>query len=219
VGDGFYEVGNDWHPYPGQHKAQDLDGGDEGTPVYAVANGSVIQAGPSSISSLGNTVQIDHGGGIISLYAHLASVGVGVGQTMSGGHTIVGGMGGSGGWVPHLHLEIWTNSSRDYRVDPLPRVGQGFAPTALSSAPVQNEGNRLMRVVVVNGIHFLVGARYICKSAGPAYDQTMQALYGSDVALNADQFNTVLTNHGIPWGVPASLGSGEAWFNGAKVVA
>lgn len=137
VGDGFYETGPHWHPYPGQHKAQDLDGGDEGEPIYAVGNGTVQQAGPSSINGLGNTVQVDHGGGVVSLYAHLSAVSVVNGQTVVGGHTSIGAMGATGdAWGAHLHLEIWTSSSRDSRIDPGPRVGSLYAPLALSGSPI-----------------------------------------------------------------------------------
>jgi len=160
VGDGYYATGEYWHPYnpPGQHKAQDLDGGDLGEQVYAVANGTVQQAGWSAITGLGNTVEVSHGGGFVTLYAHLHAVTASVGQTVVGGHTVVGLMGGTGGdYAAHLHLEIWTSSTRSARIDPLPRVGQGYAPLALSGPPQTVEENDLPKSIY-----------YIASSASPS---------------------------------------------------
>ena len=78
-----------------------------GTPIYAVAAGTVITA--TYNGSYGNMIAIDHGDGIQSWYAHCNSLNVSVGQTVDAGTMIatVGSTGNSTG--PHLHLEIRIN--------------------------------------------------------------------------------------------------------------
>ncbi len=85
----------------------------EGTPVLAVATGAVAFAG--SLPQRGNTVVLDHGWGVYSLYAHLVQPGVQVGQMVTQGQPVgaVGSTGLSTG--PHLHWEI---RLRGQAVDP-----------------------------------------------------------------------------------------------------
>ena len=88
------------------HSGLDI-GGDYGLPIYAAASGTVIHAG--WISGYGNTVIIDHGGGVTTLYGHNDSLNVGVGQTVSQGQVIAmcGSTGNSTG--PHCHFEVREN--------------------------------------------------------------------------------------------------------------
>lgn len=74
-------------------------------PVVASAPGTVITADPNGRSGYGNWVRVDHGNGELSVYAHLASVAVVVGQTVDQGTLLgtVGSTGNSSG--PHLHFE------------------------------------------------------------------------------------------------------------------
>ncbi len=85
-----------------------------GSPIYATADGKVITAG--WVSGYGNTVIIDHGGGVTSLYAHNTSLNVSVGQTVKRGARVAsaGSTGNSTG--PHCHFEIRLNGSP---VDPM----------------------------------------------------------------------------------------------------
>jgi murein DD-endopeptidase MepM/ murein hydrolase activator NlpD len=91
--------------YWGGHPAIDIAGW-EGSPVSAADGGYVVTAGGGWNSGYGNQVIIDHGNGFVSLYAHMSSVFVTPGMTVSKG-TQIGTMGNTGNSTgPHLHLEI-----------------------------------------------------------------------------------------------------------------
>ncbi len=74
-----------------------------GTTIYSLMDGTVIAS--EAMSGYGNVVMINHGN-IITLYAHLSSSKVKVGQTVRGGQQIAlsGNTGRSTG--PHLHFEV-----------------------------------------------------------------------------------------------------------------
>lgn len=74
-------------------------------PVVASAPGTVVTAEPSGHSGYGSWVRLDHGGGEATVYAHLSTVAVVVGQTVDQGALLgtVGSTGHSSG--PHLHFE------------------------------------------------------------------------------------------------------------------
>lgn len=86
-----------------QHKGVDF-GGKIGTELTSVAPGRVISAGERI--GYGTTVEIDHGLGFTTLYAHLSRVLVSRGDWIQSGTVI--GLGGSSGRStgPHLHYEI-----------------------------------------------------------------------------------------------------------------
>jgi murein DD-endopeptidase MepM/ murein hydrolase activator NlpD len=78
--------------------------------VAAFRAGRVIE--PSRpLGGLGNTVIIDHGGGLTSYYAHLSSKLAVVGQTVNAGDVIgiEGSTGNSTG--PHVHFEVHTGNT------------------------------------------------------------------------------------------------------------
>ncbi len=76
-----------------------------GTEIKAIYSGTVIMA--EYYGGYGNCVQIDHGCGVVSLYAHQSSMAVSVGQYVEKGQTIgyVGSTGNSTG--AHLHLSLF----------------------------------------------------------------------------------------------------------------
>lgn len=84
-----------------------------GTAVRAPATGKVIELGNYFFN--GNTLFIDHGQGLITMYCHLDSIDVKVGETVGKGDIIarVGATGRVTG--PHLH---WSVSLNNARVDP-----------------------------------------------------------------------------------------------------
>ncbi|WP_115685059.1 M23 family metallopeptidase [Corynebacterium senegalense] len=87
-----------------------------GTPIRAVAAGTVIDAGPAQ--GYGNWVRIRHEDGAVSVYGHMSTVGVTVGQQVSAGQEIAG-MGNEGfSTGSHLHFEIHPDGTTP--VDPVP---------------------------------------------------------------------------------------------------
>ena len=98
------------HPVLGSprwHFGQDFQA-PPGTEVFATGDGIVTRAGWSPYG-FGNMVEIDHGYGFKTIYGHLQSVGVTIGQEVVRGSQI--GLSGSTGISsgPHLHYEIHYN--------------------------------------------------------------------------------------------------------------
>ena len=105
------------HPVTGEYKnhgGTDI-GASYGSAIYAADSGTVVRSSDGWNGGWGNYVMIDHGNGMQTLYAHMSSRAVSVGQTVSRGQTIgyVGSTGMSTG--PHLHFEMYVNGSR---IDP-----------------------------------------------------------------------------------------------------
>ncbi|NKY84965.1 peptidoglycan DD-metalloendopeptidase family protein [Nocardia veterana] len=87
-----------------------------GTPIYAVEDGEVISAGPAS--GFGMWVRLQHADGTITVYGHVDTATVSVGQHVMAGDQIatVGNRGFSTG--PHCHFEVWLHGTD--KIDPLP---------------------------------------------------------------------------------------------------
>lgn len=96
-----------WHPILKRYRAHlGIDfGGKVGTPIHALASGKVKFAG--WIRGYGRVVKIDHGYGLVSLYAHQSKIIVKKGDYVRKGDVIgkIGSTGMSTG--PHLHLGIY----------------------------------------------------------------------------------------------------------------
>lgn len=91
---------------PPIHNGIDIAGA-EGNAIYTVDSGVVVYAGWSN-SGYGNLLVIDHGNGWQSAYAHLLSVGVRCGDSVSQG-TVVAALGNTGNSSgPHLHFELYS---------------------------------------------------------------------------------------------------------------
>lgn len=89
------------------HEAIDIAGSGEGSPIYAAGSGTVVTS--QNKGSLGNHVTINHGNGYYTLYAHLHSRNVEVGQTVQKGQQI-GTMGHTGfATGTHLHFGLYRN--------------------------------------------------------------------------------------------------------------
>jgi murein DD-endopeptidase MepM/ murein hydrolase activator NlpD len=87
-----------------------------GTPIHAVSDGVVIDAGPTA--GYGMWVKLRHADGTVTLYGHVNTTLVSVGQRVTAGDQIatMGNRGNSTG--PHLHFEVLLGGSQ--RVDPVP---------------------------------------------------------------------------------------------------
>jgi murein DD-endopeptidase MepM/ murein hydrolase activator NlpD len=95
-----------------------------GTPVRATGAGKVVRAGWNG--GFGRMVEIDHGSGLTTRYAHLSKIGVRQGERLDSGD-IVGEAGSSGRSTgPHLHYEVRRNGDA---LDPLRflKVGKKIA--------------------------------------------------------------------------------------------
>ena len=93
----------------------------EGTPIKATASGRVIDAGDFFFS--GNMIYLDHGQGIISLYAHLSEIAVKPGDVINQGD-IIGKVGQTGRVTgPHLHFAVYSNRTLIDPIFMLPRDG------------------------------------------------------------------------------------------------
>ncbi len=120
--DGFISspYGERTDPFTGReefHQGVDF-AGTAGAPVIAVASGVVTWAGERE--GYGTLVEINHGNGYVTRYAHNERVLVTVGQTVTRGQTIalMGSTGRSTG--PHVHFEVVHNGER---VNPASFVG------------------------------------------------------------------------------------------------
>jgi murein DD-endopeptidase MepM/ murein hydrolase activator NlpD len=101
------------------HAGADLQAA-AGTPVHATNRGRVALA--KNLFFTGNTVILDHGFGIYSLYAHLSRIEVKRGEVVKNGQLV--GLAGATGRVtaPHLH---WGMRVQGARVDPFSLAGAG----------------------------------------------------------------------------------------------
>ena len=113
--------------------------GPMGSPVFAAADGRVTFVGRKA--GYGNVVEITHGNGMLTRYAHLSRFDVKVGQQVAAGATIAG-LGSTGRSTgPHLHFEVRIN---DRAVNPRPFLEA--APDVLKEVRAAGTGSPARRV-------------------------------------------------------------------------
>jgi murein DD-endopeptidase MepM/ murein hydrolase activator NlpD len=94
-----------------------------GTPVRAMARATVRFAGVQD--GYGNVIWLDHGGEVLSVYAHLSELRVAAGEAVDR-DAVIGLSGATGNaTAPHLHFEIWRWGREQ---DPVPLLGGFPAP-------------------------------------------------------------------------------------------
>lgn len=161
------------------HQGQDFGTGTNTPPIHAIGPGTVTRAGDFH-DGFGLVVYINHGNGIVSIYAHQSRISVRPGQHVLAGQVIgyVGSTGQSTG--NHLHLQIEINGKP---VDPMtfltgagePRgtagVAMGDCPglDSAASIPGQPASEQVEKVIAFAAAQ--IGKPYVLGAAGPdAYD-------------------------------------------------
>lgn len=109
--------------------------GTVGTPVRAANRGEVVVA--ASMYFTGNTVVVDHGDRLFSIFAHLSELHAKAGDTVDAG-TVVGLLGATGRVTgPHLHWSVRLNGAR---VDPLSLIAAtDLGPAASNKQTPEND--------------------------------------------------------------------------------
>ena len=110
-----------------------------GTPIYATADGKVMEV-DVKFSGYGKMVEIDHGFGYRTRYAHMHEFAVRPGQTLKRGD-LVGYVGNTGlSTAPHLHYEVLINGTH---VDPVHYFYNDISPAEyekiLKLASIENQ--------------------------------------------------------------------------------
>jgi murein DD-endopeptidase MepM/ murein hydrolase activator NlpD len=131
------------HPvlgYTRMHTGIDF-GGATGTPIYAAGDGVIARAGPNG--GYGNWVQIRHGRGWETGYAHMSRIASGIraGVSVKQGQLIgyVGATGTATG--PHLHYEVIKNGQKiNPRSADIPAGGRELAGTELATFMAERTG-------------------------------------------------------------------------------
>lgn len=101
----YNDVLGDWRTHNGVDLAADT-----GCSVSAAAGGTVTAAG---MSTYGNSVTIDHGNGLVTVYSQLGEINVSQGDTVASGD-VIGTVGESVGETtrePHLHFEVYRDGT------------------------------------------------------------------------------------------------------------
>ncbi len=180
-----------------------------GTPIYAVADGTVSAQGVLGTGgAYGNAVFLSHADGWSSRYAHMrAPSALRVGDRVVRG-SLIGLLGNTGRSTgPHLHLELRTNGRA---VDPYPLVqsaplavpGGAHVPAAAApTPPPQPQEDDMAYAISVGGQSFTVSPQFISHHGSASQATvTRKVISATDELqqLNGTQFSELLDGLGIP---------------------
>ncbi|MGW2228282.1 aggregation-promoting factor C-terminal-like domain-containing protein [Streptomyces formicae] len=192
----FGKRGSMWSS--GRHTGLDFPAA-VGTAVKAVADGRVSQTARGG--PYGNHIQIDHGGGLSSFYAHLSKILTTVPKAVNGGD-LIGKVGATGNVTgPHLHLEARKNGRA---VDPMPYLtgggGGGFSANAVGAA------QRYAKSIL---------GRF---GWGPSQFGPLKSLWQGESGWRWNADNPTSDAYGIPQALPGSKmrSAGADWRTNAK---
>jgi murein DD-endopeptidase MepM/ murein hydrolase activator NlpD len=121
------------HKYAsGKHNGIDI-AASTGTKILSAGDGKVIGTGDLGRYAYGKWIAINHGNGLVTLYAHLSKISVSPGKSVDRGDTIgeVGSTGNSTG--PHLHFTVY--ASKSYEVVPFNSAKGKKGPVGASVNP------------------------------------------------------------------------------------
>ena len=114
--------------------------------VVLVQTGRINNQGSIGNESYGNFVKIDHGNGWQTLYAHLQTVDVVVGEEVIQGQ-LIGTMGNTGNsYGAHLHFEVWKNN---VRIDPYEYLDRNLLERVTGTV-IRDEQKNQLKVNVVD---------------------------------------------------------------------
>jgi len=129
----------------------------EGTPIFAPAEGVVVEAGPAG--GYGNVIIIDHGGGFTTRYGHMSRIKVAKGDKVDAGDVI--GSVGHVGWATgnHLHYEVRLNG---VPLDPSRYIPKGLPVQLMDgSKSMFNEGEVGSAIEDMNGGIQMEGDQFV----------------------------------------------------------
>ncbi|MFC3689265.1 peptidoglycan DD-metalloendopeptidase family protein [Aquipuribacter hungaricus] len=214
----FHPIHREWRP----HTGQDLVSRPGPGPVVAASAGLISRAGDGG--AYGNVVDIDHGGGISTRYAHLASIdpAVSAGAQVSTGQRL--GVEGSTGTSTgnHLHFEVLRHGTA---VDPVAFMAQRGAPLDGTAVPPRASapddvppagtvltGSLLAGTATQPDASGEAGEGGVGFELPPAGQPRKASVINAPVPVPADVealYRAAAERYAIPWTVLAGIGMAE----------